>query len=117
LNIHALDKHVSFSLGMKTSWETYLILSAAVLLTAIIISVSGVVSWVGLIIPNFSRVIFGADTKTTLINTILLGAIFMIICDTLARTLLPGEIPLGIFTALIGSGLFILLLTSRKIRA
>jgi iron complex transport system permease protein len=117
LNIHALDKHVSFSLGMKTSWETYLILSAAVLLTAIIISVSGVVSWVGLIIPNFSRVIFGADTKTTLINTILLGAIFMIICDTLARTLLPGEIPLGIFTALIGSGLFILLLTGRKIRA
>jgi iron complex transport system permease protein len=117
LNIHALDKHVSFSLGMKTSWETYLILSAAVLLTAIIISVSGVVSWVGLIIPNFSRVIFGADTKTTLINTILLGAIFMIICDTLARTMLPGEIPLGIFTALIGSGLFILLLTGRKIRA
>jgi len=117
LNIHALDKQVSFSLGMKTSWETYLILTAAVLLTAVIISVSGIVSWVGLIIPNFSRVVFGADTKSTMINTILLGGIFMIICDTLARTLLPGEIPLGIFTALIGSALFVFLLTTRKIRA
>lgn len=117
LNIHSLDKQVSFSLGMKTSWETYLILTAAVLLTAVIISVSGIVSWVGLIIPNFSRVVFGADTKSTVINTVLLGGFFMIICDTLARTLLPGEIPLGIFTALIGSGLFVLLLTARKIRA
>lgn len=117
LNIHALDKQVSFSLGMRTSWETYLILTAAVLLTAVIISFSGIVSWVGLIIPNFSRVIFGADTKSTVINTVLLGGIFMIICDTLARTLLPGEIPLGIFTALIGSALFVLLLTARKIRA
>ena len=116
LNIHALDKKISFSLGMKSSKETYLILSAAVLLTAVIISVTGIVSWVGLIIPNFARIVFGSDTKSTTINTILLGGIFMIICDTLARSVLPGEIPLGIFTALIGSGLFIILLLRRKIQ-
>jgi iron complex transport system permease protein len=102
---------------MRSSLETYLVLTVAVLLTAVIISVTGIVSWVGLIIPNFSRVIFGADTRSTVINTALLGGVFMIICDTFARTLLPGEIPLGIFTALIGSGLFVLLLTGRKIRA
>ncbi len=116
LNIHSLDKNVSFSLGMKSSIETYLVLTGAVLLTAAIISITGIVSWVGLIIPNFARIVFGADTKSTTINTILLGGIFMTFCDTLARTLLPGEIPLGIFTALIGSGLFIVLLMRRKIR-
>ena len=117
LNIHSLDKQVAFSLGMKTSLETYLVLTAAVLLTAVIISVAGIVSWVGLIIPNFSRIIFGSDTESTVLNTMLMGGIFMIICDTFARSLLAGEIPLGIFTALIGSGLFVLLLTTRKIHA
>lgn len=117
LNIHSLDKQVAFSLGMKTSLETYLILTGAVLLTAVIISVAGIVSWVGLIIPNFSRIILGSDTRFTVLNTMLLGGIFMIICDTLARSLLPGEIPLGIFTALLGSVLFVLLLTSRKLHA
>jgi iron complex transport system permease protein len=115
LNIHSLDKQVAFSLGMKKSLETYLVLTASVLLTAVIISVAGIVSWVGLIIPNFSRLIFGSDTQTNVLNTMLMGGIFMIFCDTLARSLLSGEIPLGIFTALIGSGLFILLLTTRKI--
>lgn len=117
LNIHALDRNVSFSLGLKKTWETYAVLICSVLLTSVIISVSGVVSWVGLIIPNFSRIVFGADTRLTLFNTILLGGIFIILCDTLARTLLPGEIPLGIFTALIGAAIFIVFLIRKKIYA
>ena len=114
LNIHSLDKHIAFSLGLKKSWETYLVLVGAVLLTAVITSVSGIISWVGLIIPNFSRMIFGADTRTTMINTMILGGIFLVACDTFARALLPGEIPLSIFTAFIGSGLFVMLMSRRK---
>lgn len=115
LNIHSLDKSVSFSLGMKRPVETNFILSAAALLVAAIISFTGIVSWVGLIIPNYSRVLFGADTSKTMINAMLLGGIFMVLCDMLARALLPGEIPLGIFSALLGSGLFVSLLIRRRL--
>lgn len=116
LNIHSLDRNVSYSLGIVNTNESYLVLIGSVLLTSTIISVAGIISWVGLIIPNFSRVVFGADTQISLINSIILGGIFMIICDTLSRSLLPGEIPVGVFTALIGSALFVILLIRKKIR-
>jgi iron complex transport system permease protein len=114
LNIHALDKEVSFSLGMKNQVELNLVLFAAVLMTSAIISVSGIIGWVGLIIPNLARVISGANNQHTLPFSMALGAIFTIICDDLARALLPGEIPLGILTALLGSSLFIVLLVRKR---
>ena len=114
LNIHALDKEVAFSLGMKSRWELNVVLFAAVLMTSAIISVSGIISWIGLIIPNLARVITGANNQRTLPFTMGLGALFGLICDDLARALLPGEIPLGVITAFIGSTLFILLLVRKK---
>lgn len=114
LNIHTLDKEVAFSLGMKNHWELNLVMFAAVLMTSAIISVSGIISWVGLIIPNLARVITGADSQRTLPFTMLMGALFTVICDDLARALLPGEIPLGILTAFLGSILFIVLLVRKK---
>jgi iron complex transport system permease protein len=114
LNIHTLDKEIAFSLGLKNSWELNLVLIAAVLMTSAIISVSGIIGWVGLIVPNLVRVVIGADNKHTLPFTMVMGAIFTLICDDLARTLLPAEIPLGILTALLGSILFIILLGRKK---
>ncbi|BBB48577.1 FecCD family ABC transporter permease [Pelolinea submarina] len=114
LNIHALDKEVAFSLGMKNQAELNIVLFAAVLVTSAIISISGIVVWVGLIIPNLARVISGANNEHTLPFSMLLGAFFTLLCDDLARALLPGEIPLGILTAFLGSMLFILLLVRRR---
>ena len=114
LNIHALDKEVAFSLGIKNQYELNIVLFAAVLVTSAIISVSGIIGWVGLIIPNLARVISGANNQHTLPFSMLLGAIFTLICDDLARALLAGEIPLGILTAMLGSALFILLLVRRR---
>ena len=114
LNIHTLDKEVAFSLGMKNRWELNLVMFAAVLMTSAVISVSGIISWVGLIIPNLARVISGADNQRTLPFTLVMGALFTVICDNLARALLPGEIPLGILTAFLGSILFIVLLVRKK---
>ena len=114
LNIHALDKEVAFSLGMKSRWELNVVLFAAVLMTSAIISVSGIISWIGLIIPNLARVITGANNQRTLPFTMGLGALFTLISDDLARALLPGEIPLGVITAFLGSALFILLLVRKK---
>ncbi len=111
-----MDKEVAYSLGLRNKLELWLSLLASVLLTSAIISISGIVGWIGLIIPNYARVITGSDTSKLIPVSILLGGIFTIICDDLARALLPGEIPLGIFTALLGSLMFIgLLLKNEKI--
>jgi len=116
LNLHAMDKEVAYSLGLQNKLEVWVSLLASVLLTSSIISIAGVVGWIGLIIPNYARMIAGSDTSNSIPVTILLGGIFVIICDDLARALLPGEIPLGIFTAFLGAILFIgLLLKKEKI--
>jgi iron complex transport system permease protein len=114
LNLHSIDKEVAFSFGLKNKLELWLSLLASVLLTSSIISISGIVGWIGLIIPNYARRIAGSDTSNSIPVAILLGGIFTVVCDDLARALLPGEIPLGIFTALLGSLLFIALLIRKE---
>jgi iron complex transport system permease protein len=114
LNLHSIDKEVAFSFGLQNKLELWLSLLASVLLTSSIISISGIVGWIGLIIPNYARRIAGSDTSNSIPVAILLGGIFTVVCDDLARALLPGEIPLGIFTALLGSLLFIALLIRKE---
>jgi len=114
LNLHAMDKEIAFSLGLKNKFELWASLLASVLLTSSIISISGIVGWIGLIIPNYGRMIAGSDSSNSIPVTLLLGAIFTMICDDLARALLPGEIPLGIFTAFLGALMFIGLLINKE---
>ena len=114
LNIHAFDREVAFSLGLKNDLELYIVLICSVLLTSTIISISGVVGWIGLIIPNLVRITGSADTHKNMPIVMALGGIYALFCDNLSRTLLPGEIPLGIFTAFFGSILFLVLLFRKK---
>jgi len=114
LNIHAIDQEVAFSLGLKGNLETYLVLACSVLLTSSIIAISGIVGWIGLIVPNFARVVVSSATHKSMPTVITMGGIFALLCDNLARTLIPGEIPIGIFTAFIGSLLFIYLLINHR---
>lgn len=117
INLLSLKDETAFSLGIIPSRERTLLLIAATAATASIISISGIVGWVGLIMPNLSRRLFGADTRYVLPASMLLGATFTVICDDLARVLLPGEIPLGILTSLIGAVVFIILLSTQRIHA
>ena len=110
LNLLSLNDQSSFSLGLFPSRERLLILVAAVMVTAAVISVAGIVGWIGLIMPQIARRIFGADTRYVLPGATLLGGIFALLCDDLARTLFPGELPLGILTSLIGAIVFLFLL-------
>ncbi len=114
LNLLSLNDETSFSLGAAPGRERVILLLCAVAATASVISVAGMVGWIGLIVPHIARRIFGADARYVLPGSMLLGAIFTIICDDLARLLLAGEIPLGIFTSLIGAAGFILLLTHHR---
>ncbi len=112
LNLLALDDETAFSLGVNPARERGLLLVAAVAATAAVISVSGVVGWVGLIVPHLARRLCGANAQFTLPMAMLIGGIFGLLCDNLARTLLAGEIPLGILTSLIGAVVFIVLMMS-----
>jgi len=116
INALSLSDEVAFSLGLSVHRERMLLLVAAVVPTAAIISVAGMVGWVGLIIPHIGRRIFGADTRFALPATVLLGGLFTLLCDNLARMLLPGEIPLGILTSLAGAVIFLVLMVRRGIR-
>ena len=115
LNLLSLSDETAFSLGAAPQRERSLVLAAGVLATAAVISVAGMVGWVGLIMPHIARRLFGADARYALPGSLLLGAGFVLVCDDLARTMLAGEIPLGILTSLIGTVVFVFLMTSQHV--
>jgi iron complex transport system permease protein len=116
LNLLSLDDATAFSLGVAIGRERTILLLSAVSATAAVISVTGIVGWVGLIVPHFARRLLGVDTRYNLPISMLLGGMFTVICDNLSRTLFPGEIPLGVMTSLLGALFFIGLLVTQNIR-
>jgi iron complex transport system permease protein len=110
LNVLALDDRTAVSLGTAPARERMLLLIAVVAATAAMVSISGIVGWVGLIVPQIARRLFGADARRALPGSMLLGGLFTLLCDDLARTALAGELPLGIVTSLIGAVAFLVLM-------
>lgn len=115
LNLLSMSDEAAFSLGASLTRERVLILTAAVAATAASVALAGIVGWVGLIVPHIARRIVGVNARYALPAAMLIGALFVLICDNVARTLLAGEIPLGIVTSLFGAVLFIVLLTSNRL--
>ena len=116
LNLLSMDDRTAFSLGMAPVRERLLLLTAATLITSAVISVSGLVGWVGLIVPHIARRTFGSDARHALPAGMLIGGLYVVLCDTAARTVMEGEIPLGVLTSMLGAGLFAVLLTKRNIK-
>lgn len=116
LNLLALGDETAHSLGVAPARERALVLAAATAATAAVISIAGMVGWIGLIVPHMARRLFGADARYALPGALLIGGSFAMLCDDLSRTLLPGEIPLGIITSLVGALLFMALMMSQKVR-
>lgn len=97
------------SLGMPTTWITLIVLILSSLLISSVIAIAGIVSWVGLLVPHIVRLAFHQSFMHSFTLNLLTGAIFLLLCDTLARCLFPIEIPISIITSLFGA-LFLLLL-------
>jgi len=116
LNVLSLGQDTAFSLGAETTRERFILLIAAVSATAVLTAVSGIVGWIGLIVPQITRQLFGPNGQFTVPGSMLIGAVFGVICDNLARTLLAGEIPLGILTSLIGALLFVVIINRSRIK-
>ena len=116
VNLLSLNDDTAFSLGASLTRERIIVLVMTISAAAALTAISGVIGWVGLIIPHISRRLFGASAEKSIPAAMLLGGGFTVIADDLARTLLPGEIPLGILTSAIGAGLFIYLMISIGIK-
>ena len=114
LNILMLGEDDAKCLGIDTDKLRKIIIVSASVLVAAAVSVSGVIGFVGLIIPHCVRLIDGADNRRLIPTSFLIGASFMVVCDTIARTVAaPTEIPVGIITALCGAPFFIWLVWKR----
>jgi iron complex transport system permease protein len=114
LNVLSLGDEEAKVLGVDPMRMKLAIIVCATLMTAMAVSVSGVIGWVGLVMPHAGRIIVGPDHRRLLPATLSLGAAFLLLIDNVARTLLPGEIPLGVLTGLIGVPLLIVLLRRNR---
>ncbi len=115
INILSLGEEQASSLGMDTKKMTLLLVICATLITTSAVSISGIIGWVGLVVPHIARMITGPQHKKLLPMTVFLGASFLLVVDDIARSLLSIEIPLGILTALIGAPFFAYLLQTKKV--
>ncbi len=110
INVLTMGDEEAKALGVDAGKLRVAVIGCATLMTAAVVSISGVVGWVGLVIPHIARMIVGPSFAVLLPASILLGAAYMVIVDTLARTIATVEVPLGILTAIIGAPVFIWLL-------
>lgn len=110
LNLLALEEAEARSLGVNPDRERWLIFAAVAMMTGTSVAVSGVIGWIGLVVPHAARLLVGEDHRVLIPASALLGAAYLVLIDTLARTLTAAEIPLSVLTALIGAPVFALLL-------
>lgn len=115
MNALLLGEEPAHHLGIEVEMIKRMILLTASLLAGVAVAFAGTIGFVGLIIPHISRILFGPDHRILLPSSALIGAIFLIWSDTLARTVIaPAEVPVGIITAFIGAPFFLFLLRSKR---
>lgn len=114
INILAMGDEEARSLGIRTEVLKFFIIFCCTLVTASAVCVSGMIGWVGLIIPHVGRMLVGPNHKQLLPASIALGATYLLVIDDLARTVTSAEIPLGILTAVIGAPFFAYLIRRTK---
>jgi iron complex transport system permease protein len=117
LNMLTLGEETARSLGVETEGIKKQLFALTALLTGAIVSVSGMIGFVGMVVPHAVRLVIGSDHRLLLPASALVGGMFLAVADTIARTIMaPAEIPVGIVTALTGGPFFLYLLLWRKDR-
>jgi len=110
LNVLAMGDEEAQSLGINPQKFRAIIIVACTLVTSAAVSVSGIIGWVGLLVPHIARMIVGPDHKVLLPASLSIGASFLLLIDNISRTIIAIEIPIGILTAIIGVPIFLYLL-------
>jgi iron complex transport system permease protein len=118
LNVLTFGQQEAQSLGVNTRIVTLTAFALASFITAVAVGLSGLVGFVGLVVPHSVRLVFGPDHRQLLPTSALLGAAFVVICDTIARTIIsPAQLPVGVITAIIGGPVFLILLSKYSKKA
>jgi iron complex transport system permease protein len=110
INVLSLGDDEARALGMKVERTRWLALCCVTGITAASVANSGIIGWVGLVVPHLARALVGPDHRVLLPAAALLGASYMLLVDLMARSLIAAEIPLGVLTAVVGAPVFLLLL-------
>lgn len=110
MNLLAMGDEEAQSLGLNPTRVRLLIIAGCTLLTSAAVSVSGIIGWMGLIIPHMARMIVGPDNKILIPASLSFGASFLLLIDNISRAIISIEIPIGILTAIIGVPIFLYLL-------
>lgn len=113
INVLTLGDEEAWALGVNARWLRLIIVFCASLITAAAVSVSGIIGWVGLVVPHMARRLVGSNYKYLMPASMLLGAAFLPVVDDVARNMTSSEIPIGILTAFIGAPFFLYLITAR----
>jgi len=114
LNAFSLGQDQAQYLGINTEKVKKYLFFLASLLTGISVSVAGIIGFVGLVIPHCTRLVVGSDHKKLILTSYFAGGTFLVICDTLARTVIsPLELPVGVITGVIGGCFFIFILLKK----
>ena len=110
----SLSEDEAKSLGLPVARLRFLIVTAATAVTAACVSMCGLIGWVGLLIPHFVRLVCGSDNRTVVPASFLFGAVFLLVCDTIARSAAQMEIPVSVLTSLVGAPIFLMLLRRKS---
>jgi iron complex transport system permease protein len=114
VNLLALPDDEARALGVETRRLRVVVVAAATLVTAASVAISGIIGWIGLLVPHAARLIVGPDFGRLLPLAILVGAAFLLAVDTLCRTIAPIEVPPGVLTALLGTPVFLWLFAAAR---
>lgn len=114
LNVLSMGDEEARALGVDTKTLRLIVILGATLITSAAVCISGLVGWVGLIIPQMARMLVGPDHKVMLPASVLIGASYLLVVDTICRNISSAEIPVSIVTSIIGAPLFLYLLKKAK---
>ena len=116
INLATLDEEEARSLGLNVQPFRLLLIAASTLLSAASVCLGGLIGWVGLMIPHLARALVGADYRRLIPASAMLGGIYLLLMDDLARSILSMELPLGVVTSIMGAPFFVFLIIKRKAR-
>ncbi|MEZ4598469.1 MAG: iron ABC transporter permease [Syntrophotaleaceae bacterium] len=114
INLLSMGEEDARALGVDTGRIRATVILCATMISAAAVSIGGIIGWIGLVIPHIGRILAGPDNKILLPVTVLVGACYLVAVDTIARTAMEMEIPIGILTALVGAPIFAYLLRKNR---
>jgi iron complex transport system permease protein len=114
INLLSMGEEDARALGVHTEWLKTVIVVCATFITAAAVSISGIIGWIGLVIPHMGRLLVGPDHKHLMPVSVLIGGAYLVLVDLVARTAISSEIPIGILTAVVGAPVFAYLLRKNR---